>query len=292
MWRQLLITSPLLPLHNALRLVAACACGAGCAMLWFCWHRRMLVLGEHSSLQASDDRGEKAWNSWTTWHKSTGGRTVQRKTICADALEWLQSEGTMCASVITSLPDVTELSYLRMSTDDYRTWFVATAKEILSRAPHDAIIIFYQTDFRVRGEWVDKSALCSMAAREENARLLFHKIICTAPPDSFQSDKPRPRYSHLVAYSKGLRDSMRESTADVLSDRGLMTWERAMGVRACELACRYILQHAPPTRQVVLDPFCGHGTILAVANSLGMDSVGVERNKDRCRVARNLELQV
>lgn len=59
-----------------------------------------------------------------------------------------------------------------------------------------------------------------------------------------------------------------------------------MGGAACELACRYVLSHTP-TRTIV-DPFCGVGTVLAVANALGLAAVGVEIANKRARKARNL----
>jgi hypothetical protein len=76
----------------------------------------------------------------------------------------------------------------------------------------------------------------------------------------------------------------------VLPDAGEVTWTRGMGVQACLLACRFILEHTP-TRTVV-DPFCGHGTALAVANALGLDAVGVELSRKRAKKARNLRLAV
>eukprot|EP00933_Yihiella_yeosuensis_P030065 TRINITY_DN23738_c0_g1_i1.p1 TRINITY_DN23738_c0_g1~~TRINITY_DN23738_c0_g1_i1.p1 ORF type:complete len:334 (+),score=58.62 TRINITY_DN23738_c0_g1_i1:154-1155(+) len=219
---------------------------------------------------------------------STMTITVNRTIICGDALRWLDLQSDLPGSVVTSLPDITELSYLSMDVDGYSTWFKETARKILKLASMEAVVIFYQTDFRKDGGWIDKSLLCSLAAVEEGAALLFHKIVCTAPPDSFEKDRPRPRYSHLLAYSRGLRDSMRDSTADVLADRGYMPWNRAMGTRACELACDYINKNVPSPHKMIVDPFCGHGTVLAIANKLGMDSLGVEKNKSRCKAARNL----
>ena len=73
----------------------------------------------------------------------------------------------------------------------------------------------------------------------------------------------------------------------MLPEAGEVTWTRGMGVQACLAACRFILEHTP-TRTVV-DPFCGHGTVLAVANALGLDAVGVELSRKRARRARNLQ---
>jgi tRNA G10 N-methylase Trm11 len=40
-----------------------------------------------------------------------------------------------------------------------------------------------------------------------------------------------------------------------------------------------------------VDPFCGRGTILAVANHCGLDAVGVEISRKRARKARRLALE-
>lgn len=41
---------------------------------------------------------------------------------------------------------------------------------------------------------------------------------------------------------------------------------------------------------VVIDPFCGQGTVLAVANELGMDALGVELSRKRSRQALKLRM--
>jgi len=40
----------------------------------------------------------------------------------------------------------------------------------------------------------------------------------------------------------------------------------------------------------VIDPFCGQGTVLAVANEMGMDALGVELSRKRCRTALTMKL--
>jgi tRNA G10 N-methylase Trm11 len=61
-----------------------------------------------------------------------------------------------------------------------------------------------------------------------------------------------------------------------------------MGALACELACRFVLEAT--SSRVVVDPFCGRGTVLSVANALGMDAVGVDRSARCCRAAKRLAL--
>jgi hypothetical protein len=59
-----------------------------------------------------------------------------------------------------------------------------------------------------------------------------------------------------------------------------------MGSAACVLACDH-LRHETETRCVV-DPFCGRGSVLAVAAALGFDVIGIESNARRCRATRSL----
>eukprot|EP00929_Paragymnodinium_shiwhaense_P072521 TRINITY_DN36807_c0_g2_i1.p1 TRINITY_DN36807_c0_g2~~TRINITY_DN36807_c0_g2_i1.p1 ORF type:complete len:319 (+),score=35.94 TRINITY_DN36807_c0_g2_i1:16-972(+) len=301
------------------RQLAACTLAAGCIGIGFVlgstlrwrqvypWGRQQVLSGEeqghekqksgeelsgrtaqHADLEfvAAEHNGLSSNISFRV-----GSAIVRRTVICGDALAWLEQQTELPGSVITSMPDITELSFLSLSVKEYSDWFRDTAQLLLEKTPTDGVVVFYQTDLRKDGVWVDKSALCSAAAAAVGASLLFHKIVCAAPPESFEKSIPRPRYSHLLAFSKGLRDDLRESSPDVLADRGHMPWDRAMGVRACLLACTYLRKTCPEHRRVVVDPFCGHGTILAVANLLGLESLGVERNKARCRSARNLTLE-
>ena len=61
-----------------------------------------------------------------------------------------------------------------------------------------------------------------------------------------------------------------------------------MGLEACETTCRFLLEHTGC--RTVVDPFCGLGTMLAVANARGLDAIGVELSKERASRAGRLEL--
>jgi hypothetical protein len=73
---------------------------------------------------------------------------------------------------------------------------------------------------------------------------------------------------------------------DVIADAGRAPWVRAMGVRAAAHAVRFARDHVKA--RTVFDPFCGVGTVLAVANALGLDALGVEKSRKRCEQARAL----
>ncbi len=98
----------------------------------------------------------------------------------------------------------------------------------------------------------------------------------------------RPAYAHLLCFSRGVRADPARSTMDVLPSLGKMTWPRAIGLNACRLACDYVLE-ATTTRTIV-DPFCGIGTALAVANERGMHAIGVELNRKRAARAQELRI--
>ncbi len=216
------------------------------------------------------------------------GTPVPRRTVhCTDALGWLQAQDVLTGcSIVTSLPDVSELGGMPLPV--WRRWFVDAARLVLSRLPEDGVALFYQTDIKPGGVWVDKGYLCSRAAEDAGCETLFHKVVCRKPAGTVTFG--RPSYSHLLCYGRGVRVNLARATADVLPELGEMTWTKGMGVAACVTACRFILDHTPS--RTVVDPFCGLGTALAVANALGLDAVGVELSPKRARRARNLQLQL
>ena len=56
------------------------------------------------------------------------------------------------------------------------------------------------------------------------------------------------------------------------------------------VACRFLLDCTGS--RTVVDPFCGLGSALAVANALGMDAIGVELSRKRAEKARELKVQL
>lgn len=202
--------------------------------------------------------------------------------ICGDAMPWLLEHTPMAgASFITSLPDVS--AFPLATLDEWKRWFIDAARRVIAATCPTGVSIFYQTDIKREGVWIDKGYLCQRAAEDAGASLLWHKIVCRKP-----AGEPvfgRPGYSHLLCFAKQVRDRA-AAFPDVLRSTGEMTWSQAMGVAACELACRYVESHTPT--RLVVDPFCGVGTVLAVANSRGLDAIGVEIANKRARKARRL----
>ncbi|HEX3775845.1 MAG TPA: hypothetical protein VHV51_15340 [Polyangiaceae bacterium] len=211
----------------------------------------------------------------------------ERRIIQAEARVWLgENPAPRGASVITSLPDISELP--ERGFDDWKAWFVETARAVLRWLPAPGLAIFFQSDIRHAGAWVDKGYLVQRAAELERRALLWHKVVCRRPPGTIAHG--RASYSHLLCFAHEPRRVVAHPGPDVLADAGHMPWSKAMGVEACRLACRFLREESE-TRTVV-DPFCGHGTVLTVANHFGFDALGVELSARKVRAARRLVLDL
>jgi hypothetical protein len=203
----------------------------------------------------------------------------------ADALDWLREAGRLAgASVVTSLPDVSELPALGL--DGWRRWFEDAAALVMQAVPDEGVAIFFQSDVRRAGLWIDKGAMVARAAERAGMGTLFHKIVCRKPAGTVTHG--RASYSHLLGFARVLRPSVQRATPDVLPDGGFQPGAKSMGVLACLDACRFVISET--TTRTIVDPFCGWGTVLAVANALGLDAVGVDLSARMCKRARRLTL--
>ncbi len=206
--------------------------------------------------------------------------TPRRLVVQGDALAWLRDNpAPPAASVVTSLPDVSELPLL--GVEGWLRFFVEAVRCVLRWLPVDGEAIFYQTDVRHEGRWIDKGHLVMLGVDQEGAALLWHKIVCRQPPGT--TTMGRPTYSHMLCVARAPRLILQRGP-DVMPEAGTSSWSRGMGEEACRVACRY-LTASTPTR-IVVDPFCGRGTLLAVANAVGLDAIGVDLSAKRCRAAR------
>lgn len=203
----------------------------------------------------------------------------------ADALEYLRGRALPSeVALVTSMPDVSELSISDLAA--YKRWFVDAGRLCLEAVHPESVAIFFQSDIKVGGGWLDKGYLVQRAADELGVELLWHKIVCRAPVGT--TTFGRPAYSHMLCFSRARRLETGRSTPDVLPAQGKTLWSRGMGVEACLAACRWIARETPCS--VVLDPFCGVGTTLACANAVGLDAVGIELSRKRVERAKSLDL--
>lgn len=204
---------------------------------------------------------------------------------CEDALKWL---GTSTVeedfSFVASMPDFSEFPGLTLT--QWKEWFIEAAHLIMSRCPDEGVSVFYQSDIKHEGVWIDKAYLCQKAAEKLGIDLIWHKIICRAPIGV--ATFGRPSYSHILCFSKRLRPSLSMSTADVLPQVGDKTWQRGMGLEASLMVAKFIAEQTKT--KTVINPFCGQGSMLAAANQLGLNAIGIERSPKRAQKARLLKI--
>lgn len=68
-----------------------------------------------------------------------------REVYCQDALAWLEAQTFIPGSVVTSLPDVSEVP---MSVPEWKAWFSKIVTLILHKLLPQECAIFYQTDVK------------------------------------------------------------------------------------------------------------------------------------------------
>lgn len=210
---------------------------------------------------------------------------INRSVLAEDAISWLKSSPVQeGASFVASMPDISE--FPGYSLKEWKEWFTEAATLILSRCPDDGVTIFYQSDIKHEGTWVDKGFLCQKAAEALGHELLWHKVVCRSPAGI--ATFGRPAYSHMLCFSKTLKADVAKSTADVIPDLGEKTWQRGMGLEACLMIAKFIKEQTSST--LMINPFCGEGSMLAAANALELDALGIEKSPKRAEKARRLTL--
>lgn len=210
--------------------------------------------------------------------QSAPARDVQ----CAEAIAWMRMRGRIeGACAVTSLPDVSEVG---MALPVWRAWFLEAVRLVVEAVPDESAALFFQSDIKRDGVWVDKGAMVIRAAEDAGAHVLFHKIVCRRPPGMLTYG--RPGFTHLIAVSRVLKCPDVLPVPDIIVDAGRLPWVRAMGVRAAGHAVRFARDQA--RARTIFDPFCGVGTVLAAANALGLDALGVELSRKRCEQSRRL----
>lgn len=211
-----------------------------------------------------------------------------RNVFCADALEWLEQNALSDdCSLLASIPDISEFNHHDLVK--WKSWFYETAKSVLKKTPPEGVTLFYQSDIKVNGVWVDKAYLCQKAAEAVGSELLWHKIICRVSPG--MATFGRPAYSHILCFSQSLRlMDLSRSTPDVIPDLGDKTWERGMGLEACLMIAKFLKEQT--NTKTLVHPFCGQGSMLAVANAFGLSAIGIERSPKRAEMAKTLNIDL
>jgi hypothetical protein len=212
---------------------------------------------------------------------SRRGKTPPRRRVVihGDAVDALPACERPNA-IVTSLPDADDLQW---TVARYERWFRQMALLCLSHVADAGICIFYQTDRRQGGRVFSKAAILIDLSREAGHRLLWHKIVLRRRPGVV--DLYRPAYSHLLGFSRRLKPG--RATPDVFEpDRALHA--NGMHLEATRWAVRYAARQAGG--RLLIDPFCGAGTVLAMAEHSFERVIGIDTDTRCVASARRLRL--
>jgi hypothetical protein len=155
------------------------------------------------------------------------------------------------------------------------------ATECFLSASENCPVVFVQTDRRKGGRQFSKSNLLQNIATDNGWFLVWHKIELSQ--EIGKANLYRPTFRHMVCFGRG-KVTAGQATPDVIPVSRKL-YPMAFGFEAARVTVEFCMRYSKRT----LDPFCGHGTVLHVAESLGADSVGVDIDPACCEIARNFK---
>jgi hypothetical protein len=207
-----------------------------------------------------------------------------KEIIEADALEWMATTKKRGA-VITGIPDLDEIGNTSEQWngdyDGYIRFFKRGAEGAFGITGDTAPIVFYQTDRKVNKTTISKASILFNLGARLGFKLLWHKIVMRRRVGKI--DRFRPGYSHLIAFSKSAGPG--QATPDLL-ECGKRVYENGFPINVARFAVEFCSERDP----LVIDPFCGRGTIPAVAEALGVNTIGVDIDPKQCFKARRLRV--
>lgn len=201
-----------------------------------------------------------------------------RQIIQADALEWLAGDCPR-GSIVTSPPDENELG---CGLDAWLPFYRKSCALIFAAIAPGCPAVIYATDRKADRRWFSKADLIMREAERAGVRLLWHKIVLRRGVG--KADLHRPGFSHLLAFG-GDKVGPGKTTPDII-ERGAMAYPNAMGMAAAHLAIEFAGRPGVP----LIDPFCGRGTVPAMGQALGFDTIGVDIDPAQCEAARKIRI--
>lgn len=175
------------------------------------------------------------------------------------------------------------MAELGVNANDWAAWYCDALVRCFRALAPGAPAVIYSTDQKKDGGQISSFAIMHAAAEIADVRLLWHKIVLRR--DVGKTDIHRPGFTHLAAFGgEGVRPG--SASPDVMH-RGHVLYPNGMGLIPARLACEFAARPGLP----IVDPFCGRGTIPAVADALGFEAIGLDIDPAQCKAAEALVLR-
>lgn len=208
---------------------------------------------------------------------------MSRKIIVADSLQWLKKlHDKSIPNILTGICDLDETD---MEMTGYLDFFNRVVQLIFNKVDPDGYVVFIQTDRKYQRQWIDKSFIISDIANRNGFKMAWHKIILHR--EVGRTDLHRPTYAHMLCYT--VNGTTGSAFPDVLPVSSKL-YKNGTPILAARSALEFIKQYNKVS-SLVLDPFVGQGTVPAIANALGMDSIGIDIDPEQAKIAETMTYQ-
>jgi hypothetical protein len=197
----------------------------------------------------------------------------------ADARVWMQGKRHLGA-VCTGIADAAEIG---ATLEQWLDWCRECLGLAMALATPGCPVVMCLTDRKADGQTYSKAEMVFAAGRACGYKLLWHKIAIRKGVG--KTDLHRPGYTHMIAMGDATCKPG-SATPDVI-EHGRLIYPNALGLTAAKLCVSYCLQSS----KVVVDPFCGRGTIPAMVSALGGHGIGVDILQSQIALAKQLVIR-
>jgi hypothetical protein len=201
---------------------------------------------------------------------------MSREIVVADSLEYLKKVSSL-PNVVTGICDQNETD---MSMPQYLQFFKDIASLIFTKLDKSGYAIFIQTDRKHDREWMDKSYMLTELAYSHGLKMVWHKIVLHRPLGS--TNLYRPCYAHMLCYTYTGKPGAAFSDVLPVSEK---LYENGTPLGAAEAAVKFIKDNNKKSTLIV-DPFVGRGTVVAIANRFGLDAIGIDIDPKQAAMAQ------
>ena len=118
-----------------------------------------------------------------------------------DALAWLRAQSLPADhAIVTSLPDYSEVP--RLGFEGWKGWFRDVAELACTQVAASAVTVFYQTDIKHDGRWIDKAYLVSRGVAANRIEITTrgeNNLLVEGPGDVANAANRRGQFRLLIA---------------------------------------------------------------------------------------------